>query len=68
MPTNTTSNIVQVTQETTEVVVEESRNVVTVDADNPNDVYVSITGSPKRTTLLYGEGAPWTLVVDVEVG
>lgn len=63
--TAATPNIIQVTQETTEVTVEEMRNVVTVDADNPNDVYVSITGTPKRTTLLYGEGAPWTVVVEV---
>lgn len=59
-------NIVQVTQETTEVTVEELRNVVTVDADSPNDVYVSIVGSPRRTTLLYGSGAPWTVIVEVE--
>ena len=47
--------------------VEEISNVVIVDAEHPNEVTVSITGSPKRTTLLYGEGAPWTVVVDVEV-
>lgn len=48
--------------------VEEIRNVVLVEAEQPNEVTVSVTGSPKRTTLLYGEGAPWTIVLEVEAG
>lgn len=46
--------------------VEEIRNVVLVEAEQPNEVTVSVTGSPKRTTLLYGAGAPWTIVLEVE--
>lgn len=51
------------------VVVEELRNTVTVDEEAPNQVTVSINGSPLRatsTTLLHGVGAPWT--IEIEVG
>ena len=53
------------------VVVEELRNVVTVDETAPTQVTVSINGSPLRatsTTILSGSGAPWTIVVDIEAG
>lgn len=51
------------------VKVEELRNVVTVDQFDPNQVTVSISGPPNRiaaTSWLYGSGAPWTIVIDLE--
>lgn len=48
--------------------VEELRNSVIVDQSSPNQVTVSINGSPTRTnltSLLHGTGAPWTIVIDV---
>jgi len=54
------------TEETIDVLVEEVRNVVTVNAEMPNEVYVSIAGSAaSRTSLLYSDGPPWTVVIDV---
>lgn len=57
------------TEETIDVLVEEVRNVVTVNAEMPNEVYVSVfAGSAEsaRTRLLYSDGPPWTVVIDVE--
>lgn len=64
------STIVQVNHQLTTVTVEELRNVVTVDETAPNDVYVSVNGSPtrnQRTAILYSTGAPWTVEFEVEI-
>lgn len=64
------NTIVQVNHQLTTVSVEELRNVVTVDEEAPNDVYVSVNGSPTRnqqTAILYSTGAPWTIEIDVEI-
>ena len=60
--------IVQVHHQLTTVNVEELQNVVTVDEQAPNDVFVSVNGSPtrsKQTALLYSSGAPWTVEIIV---
>lgn len=62
------STIVNINHQDTTVTVEELRNIVTVDDQYPNDVYVSINGSPTRTYqtgILYSSGAPWTVVIEV---
>jgi hypothetical protein len=64
------NTIIQVTDQMTTVSVEELKNVVTVDEESPNDVYVSVNGSPTRnryTSILYSSGAPWTVEIDVEI-
>lgn len=62
------STIVQVFHQGTTVSVEELQNTVVVDEESPNDVFVSINGSPTRrevTSILYSSGAPWTVEVIV---
>lgn len=52
------------------VKIEELKNVVVIDEQNPNKVTVSINGSPTRvqaTSWLYNSGAPWTIEIDVEI-
>jgi hypothetical protein len=49
----------------TRVTVEELRNTVVVDQAAPNNVYVSAAAFSKQTALLYSDGPPWTVVVDV---
>lgn len=63
------STIVQVFHQNTTVNVEELQNTVVVDEASPNEVFVSINGSPTRreaTSILYSTGAPWT--IEIEVG
>jgi hypothetical protein len=50
--------------------VEELKNIVQVDAHDPNKVTVSVNGSPTRvqaTTFLYNTGAPWTITIGVQI-
>jgi hypothetical protein len=50
----------------TRVTVEELRNTVIVDQEAPNNVYVSIAArGTTKTALLYSDGPPWTVVIDV---
>ena len=63
-----TSNIVQVDQTTippTRVNVEELRNVISVNQEAPNNVKVSLNNLTAQTSLLYSDGPPWTVVIDV---
>ena len=49
----------------TRVTVEELRNIVVVDQEAPNNVRVSLNSLTAQTSLLYSDGPPWTVVVDV---
>ena len=50
----------------TRVTVEELRNVVVVDQEAPNNVYISVAAFAKnQTAFLYSDGPPWSVVVDV---
>ena len=49
----------------TRVTVEELRNIVVVDQEAPNNVRVSLNNLTAQTSLLYSDGPPWTVVIDV---
>lgn len=49
----------------TRVTVEELRNIVVVDQEAPNNVRVSLNSLTAQTSLLYSDGPPWTVVIDV---
>lgn len=61
-------NRVYITEESTEITVEELRNEVVVDEESPNNIYVTVRrgdGGLGQSGWSYGVGAPWTITVEV---
>jgi hypothetical protein len=49
-------------------VVEDQRNIVTINEETPNTVIVTVPGinaSIYSASIVYGSGAPWTIEVEI---